>query len=355
MSDIPVLSGQYAPAGSGGQYGWNVDPAAYAAGFTDLNAPWNQMMSGMVPAGQSMLQNWLGQMPTMLNTSGLDQFIGSQTGGRQAWDQSLLGGFVGGGMGVSDSIMRQFMSQMPQIQGLVSGMTSPYETGLRDSLRRMTGEVTSEVGSQLSGMGALYSGATEDFIGKRMGAATQDSFTNLAQLQAGLTGQLGQGALSAITSGAGMGLQGLTTGLGSALDIARTNLSAGQNAAGMGINAGLGMMNAGIQGYRPEFVAPDLTFQPTWWQSQGAGLLSGLGTLAGGALGALGGPMGMSLGASLGGGLGGMIGGAFGGGGTPTSLPYLSGLPGVWGGPSSPVTSTWNPTGVPGGPGAYGY
>ena len=290
---IGTVGSGWAPAGSGGQYQWAVDPSQYAAGFTDLNAPWNQMMQGMVPAGQSMLQNWLGQMPTMLNTSGLDRFIGSETGGRQAWDQSLLGGFVGGGMGVSDSIMRQFMSQMPQIQGLVSGMTSPYETGLRDSLRRMTGEVTSEVGSQLSGMGALYSGATEDFIGKRMGAATEDAFTNLAGLQANLTGQLGQGALGAVTSGAGMGLQGFTSGMGTAFNMAQANLAGGQNAAGMGINAGLGMMNAGIQGYRPEWMAPDLTFQPTWWQGVGSPLVQGVlgaaGSIAGGLLGGGGG------------------------------------------------------------------
>lgn len=108
--------------------------------------------------------------------------------GTQAGLQQAMGNVTG------DAAFNQFMSQTPQLQGLVQGATSDLERNLQEQTSRYTQQAVQDVASEFSGLGALYSGATRDVASQRAMEAATNAATTLGAQQIGLTGQLyGQG------------------------------------------------------------------------------------------------------------------------------------------------------------------
>jgi hypothetical protein len=83
-----------------------------------------------------------------------------------------------------------FMSQAPQLQGLIAGAQSPLEQALTERAQRLSSEATKAVASNLSGLGALYSGATIEGASKAASEAFSDVASQLGQQQIGIFGSL---------------------------------------------------------------------------------------------------------------------------------------------------------------------
>lgn len=104
-----------------------------------------------------------------------------------------------------------FMSQAPELQGLISGATSDFEQSLAGRIDRQTQNALQQTTNEFSNLGSLYSGGAMDIASQRAQEASADLTSQMNQLQAGLTGQLyGQGMQQAQQSVGGAGNIGLS-------------------------------------------------------------------------------------------------------------------------------------------------
>jgi hypothetical protein len=89
-----------------------------------------------------------------------------------------------------NAFWKDFMAAQPDMQALISGPTGSFKAASEANLSDFVKQATSETASELSGMGALYSGALGDISGQKIGKEAGKSNTELAQLQASLMSQL---------------------------------------------------------------------------------------------------------------------------------------------------------------------
>lgn len=165
--------------------------------------------------GENFLQGGFTQVPgsgaeglQLADPGGFTQGAADQLTNVSNFAQQGAGALAGGG------VFDQFMSQFPQLQGLVQGATSDLERGLREQTSRFTEQATQDVASQFSGLGSLFSGATRDVAARRGQEAAAQAATQLGTQQLGLLGGLGSQAFGQLGSEFNqfMGLLGGTTG-----------------------------------------------------------------------------------------------------------------------------------------------
>jgi len=100
-----------------------------------------------------------------------------------------------------NAFWRDFMAAQPEMQALISGPTGSFKAASEANLADFVKQATSETSSELSGMGALYSGALGEIAGQKIGKEAGKSATDLASLQASLMSQLWGSALPGFASG----------------------------------------------------------------------------------------------------------------------------------------------------------
>lgn len=120
-------------------------------------------------------------------SKGMESFLSNAVSTSQAYDPNAF--------------WRDFMAAQPEMQGLISGPTASFKTASEANLADFVKQATSETASELSGMGALYSGALGNITGQKIGAEAGKSGTALAQLQASLMSQLWGSALPGFAQG----------------------------------------------------------------------------------------------------------------------------------------------------------
>lgn len=182
-----------------------------------------------------------------------------------------------------------FLSQAPELQGLISGATSDFEQSLTGRIDRQTNQALQQTTTEFANLGGLYSGGAIDIASQRAQESAADLTSQMNQLQAGLTGQLyGQG------------------------------LQQAQAAVGGAGNLGMSMMGQGYSGMAalgtPQYVNPFTYASPQMIASQPGQSSGGIGGALGGAGsgamigGMIGGPAGAGTGAAYGAVAGGLLG-----------------------------------------------
>ena len=161
-----------------------------------------------------------------------------------------------------NAFMNQFMAAAPQFQQLTTDITSPIAQQQQAYLGQLTGQTISQVGNELSKLGAVNSSAFPRLVGEAMAPELAQAATQLASQRAGIFSGLAQTAMPLFAQGNELMFQ------------ARQ------------LPYQLGLQGAGLFGQMamPDMVAPDLQYNPTWWEKYGAPILQVGGQVAGAAL-----------------------------------------------------------------------
>lgn len=170
-----------------------------------------------------------------------------------------LENFIGKNLGAQaqpGAFMNQFLGSVPALQGLTTAATSDLAKQQQASLNAMLQPTISGIGNELSKIGGVRSSAFPRLVGEAMAP-------ELANLQTQLSSQR-------------LGLFGNLAGTAMPLFAQQQQLPYQYGLQAAGIMSGLGA---------PEFVAPDIAYDPSTWESIGLPLLQ-LGTqLGAGAMG----------------------------------------------------------------------
>jgi hypothetical protein len=109
--------------------------------------------------------------------------------------EDLSGGFD------SNAAYTNYLRQAaPTIAGTVLDQTNPLFKGLSTRAGKMMTHLTGETAAQMSGMGALYSGAFQDVMAKRGQELQNDVVTNYLQAATPMAGNLLQTGMQGVTS-----------------------------------------------------------------------------------------------------------------------------------------------------------
>ena len=111
------------------------------------------------------------------------QMFGSGKGYEGA--SSQMNALINGAMNFDpNAFWKDFMGAQGDVQGLISGPTGSVKSGMDLNLANFTKQAMADTGQELSGMGALYSGALGNIGGQKVGAEAGKSAVDLSQLQA---------------------------------------------------------------------------------------------------------------------------------------------------------------------------
>lgn len=129
--------------------------------------------------------------------TGMADYLAKMGGSFGKMDTSLgdMSSFIANAVSTAKSydpnaFWKDFMAAQPEMQSLISGPTGSFKAASEANLADFVKEATSGTASELSGMGALYSGAMPAIAGQKIGAEAGKSATDLASLQASLMSQL---------------------------------------------------------------------------------------------------------------------------------------------------------------------
>lgn len=217
--------------------------------YSNVNEWTNQLFGAGGIDLQSMVQS--GQ-------AGMEQGAGMATGAAQQFNP-LAG---------SNALFSMFG---PQAMGMITNATSPYAQQQQQVQRQAMEQAADVTMGKLSGLNALNSGYTPEAVSRELGNIAREGSLQLSGMRQQMLSPLLQ-----------QGLSGLNQGYA--------------QQAGFGIEAGLGsgqlygnQMNAALaqagQLGAPTYVAPDMEYNPSDWETWGSDLA---GTLGSGLLGAAG-------------------------------------------------------------------
>lgn len=127
---------------------------------------------------------------------------GGQYAGTQKSMESFLANAVAGAKAYDpNAFWKDFLAAQPEMQGIVSGATGSLKAAQQENLSNFIKQAVSETGQELSGMGALYSGAMGSLAGAKIGSEAGKYNTELASLQAQMLNSLYGNTLSGFQGG----------------------------------------------------------------------------------------------------------------------------------------------------------
>jgi hypothetical protein len=116
--------------------------------------------------------------------------------------QSMLGNAITAGNAYDPTAFwKDFMAAQPGMQDIVSGATGSVKAAQEANLSDFIKQAVADTGQEMSGMGALYSGAMGNIAGQKIGAEAGKSSTDLATLQAQMLSSLMGQSMSGFQSG----------------------------------------------------------------------------------------------------------------------------------------------------------
>jgi hypothetical protein len=191
----------------------------------------------------------------------LSNLFGEMAGGYGSGMESMIASAMGFNPASGFNL---FMSQAPDLQGLVSGQMSPLEQAMNQRTAENMENAISTVGNQFAGLNSLYSGGAQAQAAEAATGAARDAAIAMNNQQLGLTGQLFNNQMGLSNQAAMMSPQLALQGAGLYGNLANS-LWNNQTQLG-GYQTQLGEQN---------YVAPQYSFE----EGAGAGIMDWLTTI----------------------------------------------------------------------------